>query len=852
MRFFFLMGAGNDASVEYEMTLTAEVSGGTVGLIGHGINVDCRPTMLTTSNGTLLLADGFNPVMRMRQNEKSLSAAGVPAPRTPLRILDADGIAADGEAQIPQEVMKTVSYDYSEYGDLAGTITGGNAIYTNPTPEQLLLLMSQTTNLTYTPLGARSRDKRHEDYLALLGELGTDLEAINNNGNAVGFDALRYQFLVPYRSGTNAYWRKTKMTFQIRNKTSTANSDIFVNFNGRYQAFMRYLDKDGLPSDPSPISNDVLLVNARYVYYKDVETPTDPRVVRRQIFRNIDGSSDAFYLDIDTDDLTSDRLVSYNTDAQLENNFWLPAVDPNGYELFNLYGQPPSDKPFLAEFKGTVFAMGKRSYRKGNVSVTNGSNQVTGIGTNWKKSMVGWRITIGIRQYTIYGVDEDTQVITLDRVYEGATAPYLAYGAEPYFANGNLIYYSHPGYPESWPIKNSMLVSEDGDEITGAVVFGGNLWALKQRSIYSLSFTNDFGRDGSYTPVCARGCINQACAILVEGLCLAMDRIGIYAFDGGRTPAHLSMAVDDLFRFEGTGLRINWQADTCHWHGTYTQELKTARWHVAMQGDDLPRHALCFNYLTKEFWIEEYPYPITASCIGTAQVGRPLLGSIDGEIYQPDLGPLDIVKPQGTRFNVAAVESPFRIQLDDVPSFDCTGLPIAIVNGLGRGQWRIVLSQDDDILEVDTPFLVLPSTEEGETQSVVQIGAVPYRLLTPELNVVKSEDSAPLSFVVDYKPSKTPLETYVTIIDDGRDTYGTAATSRWGALSSNESSQGARKIDLSHTDGISTINRDSHRERDVAGKYSIQALIEGFSGQTRPIFNEFVVPGTSNSREVTV
>lgn len=834
MRFIPFGSGGGASTAKARYAIRFRATGGTVGVIGSGLTVDCHPTMITTSNGTLLFANGYEPMKRMRPNEKRLSNAGVPAPKKPLRIATADEIAGDGSAQIPQQDYKYLHYDYSAYGRIAGRWEG--------------------TTFVYTEQGQRSADKRHEDYVILQNSLGQDETA--ELVSAWGTGAIRTflgtkpaTFITPDGASQPHEWGLMRFTVRIANRNSSTNplGVSRLAYNGRYQAFMRYVDKDGLVSNPCPISTDTVLINAPYILYRDVETPVDPRVARRQIFRNKDGNSNAFWLDIDTDDLTSTDLVSYLTDQQLVLNFGQYIEDENGVNLFFLYGEPPSDKPFICEYNGCVFAVGKRVYRKGVVSVTNGSNVITGIGTKFLKSFVGRKIVIGSRQYPVASVDVALQQITIDKQYDGPTDTYATYSIEPYYGDSKQLAYTEPGYPESWaPPELWLELPEDGDDVTGLMVFANAMWILKERSIYQFTFTTNPGRDGNMQPASSRGCISQRMAVLVDNQCMMMDRLGWHVFNGemprvrymsNATPNHLSLPVADMFRTEGDGLRVNFNAAKCFWSAALCMEHHVVRGYVTMQGYGLPRHAFTYDFLLDRWNTEEYPFPITAANGGKQLNGRPLLGGPDGKIYQPDLGSLDVVGPGATRLTVAEVISPYKIVLSETPP-DCVGSPIAIVRGRGVRQWSTVLTQDGETIEVDLPFLVSPDTE-----SIVQIGAIPYHIVTPTYTKAALGVSVPHGIRMEYKPATVDLEGYIQVLENGRTTRQIAATSAWGGLSATPEDKEYRMMDFSRGAGVFDYAMDSARDENVPELFNVMATIYGFSGQQKPVITSIEMYG---------
>ena len=147
MRFMLIMGGANAnrAKAYYEISMT--LHGGTVGIIGSQAFPPCfRPeaNMIVTSNGTLLLTTGLGPMLRMRQNEKVLTTAGVPAPRQPI-------IIATGVDLGSQPAQTTIYFDYTRFGNLRGTF--------NPL---------QGRAIQETPEGIASREQRMVDMQRIL------------------------------------------------------------------------------------------------------------------------------------------------------------------------------------------------------------------------------------------------------------------------------------------------------------------------------------------------------------------------------------------------------------------------------------------------------------------------------------------------------------------------------------------------------------------------------------------------------------------------------------------------------------------------------------------------------------
>lgn len=867
MRFMFLSsltGSSNNP-VEAGYSLSIAAAGGTLGLIGDSLTSPC--SFLTTGNGTLLVASGYGPMLRMRQNESHLSEGGVPAPRTAPQIAIDDGTGATTPLADDETII--VHFDYSQYGSL---ISNGP------------LIQGPSRN---TENGKLSRAARQADYAkwrratrlpnggVVVGivPLASDKNSLDPSGfiNADIRAGHLFNDAIETKTGNSVYdnikdeWKY--LAFDLLCYTTSGYQNLLNNLLGittsttgtapvqlRYECFMRYVDKDGNYSNPSPISNDAIITTEPFFKYTNLEVPTDGRITRRQIFRNINGSFDAFYLDIDTDDLTSTELISRNTDAQLKLGFGQPVWDDNGYNLFQLYGLPPTDKPYICEFVTRIFGAGFRIYTDGNVAVTNGSATITGIGTNWTPSFVG-RQFIKNGTYTVIAVDPVNQTATIDKGYTSATNPYEDYSIQPFFGNSNLLQWSEAGLPESWPAANALELPDDDDEITGLITFANSLWILKNNSIYQFNTTIDPNRDGDYKPVSNRGCVNQRCAVQIQSVALMLDRTGIHVFRGflprseyqvNSTPDHLSKPIGDLFRFEGSWLRLNWDADTRYWHAAHNKELTTVRWYVTMQGYRLPQHAICYDYLMDRWSVEEYPVPVSASCQSSVLLGKPILGGYGGKVYQPDRGPLDFINPDGTRLAVTGCIGGVLLQLSGTPP-TCVGMPVAIVAGTGHGQQSLILSQSGAEIQVDQPFTIFP-----DDTSVIQIGAIKYYAQTGEFNYAKFDQLNPQAVSYLFRPTRTSLEAYISVLQDGEDLASNMVKGTWGCVSTDNDDPTMFKVTMTDLSGCAMVTLDAWRERDIPNRYSVQSKIEGFSGQEKPNINNVYIIGASQKQDLAV
>ncbi|HEX5273498.1 MAG TPA: hypothetical protein VFW33_23545, partial [Gemmataceae bacterium] len=388
--------------------------------------------------------------------------------------------------------------------------------------------------------------------------------------------------------------------------------------SGTYTAYQRFIDADGNPSNLSPVSNTLAANNAARILYTNVPVPTDPKVVRRQLLRNTSGQATTYYVAVDTTDLQATSFADALSDETLANQEAVPLFDTTGDSLANRYTVPPSDKPFIAAYLDRMFAAGEVSYTDGSAIVTNGSAAVTGIGTQWTTSLAGRFLYVtGVNQPAqISSVDPVGQTLTLLSPYQGPSDNFASYAIRPPPAERKVIYFSEPGLPEAWPATNGITTEQNGDVVTGLLSAESFLYILQRKHVYRLTYHLGPLVDGGVFLAALRGCVNNRSWVYLDGFVYMLDEQGVYRMGGGGSPEPLSAAVQDLFFVDrtGGGLRINWEAQ--EWfHALHCKDERTIRWFVALSGGRLPRHALCYNYDSRAWWVEEFAFPVGASCL---------------------------------------------------------------------------------------------------------------------------------------------------------------------------------------------------------------------------------------------
>lgn len=523
---------------------------------------------------------------------------------------------------------------------------------------------------------------------------------------------------------------------------------------GDYYAYTRFLDGDGNPSDLSPLSALAELDGVATVNYAAVPVPSSPKVKYRQVLRNTAGQTAVFYVDIDTEDLTSTSLSSTREDSDLQSQEPVALFDSLGLPLANTHGVPPSDKSVVEAHMDRMFAAGEEVYSDGSVKVAIGSKTVTGIGTQWPATLAGRFLWVAgaSRSYEIDAVDVPNQTLTLFDPYETVSLEYASYGVRPPIAQRRLVQFTQAGEPQSWPASNAVSVQEDGDEIVGLMPMGSFVYILERRHIYRLTFQEDPLQDGFVFLSCNRGSLNSRCHAVVDEAAYLMDEAGVYKFSGGNDAEHLSQAIQDLFEPPRSGQRYRVRFEgRKYFHCVYDYGAQLIRWFVCLTGTRYPRHAIVLNIRSGAFWVEEYPVPIASSCNVLVEGDRRVaMGGPDGTTYVLNQGSLDVVdEKRGVVRGEVTASTPLSLT-DSAAAFgdDVVGAPLVMVTGEGRGQVRKIVERvGTDTLRIDRPWAVAPDAED-----TYQIGGVKWRYRTGWFRWAPADEENPRRLEILFEP----------------------------------------------------------------------------------------------------
>ena len=495
------------------------------------------------------------------------------------------------------------------------------------------------------------------------------------------------------------------------------------------------------------------------INYTNVAIPTQDKVTHKQILRNTDGQTTVFYVDIETADLSTTSFSSTKTDTVLQSGTAVPLSDSDGNDLaISFYTVPPTHKSVLCSHRGRMWMAAEIEYREGAAIVTLGSTTVTGIKTEWSEQFVNrsFYVVGESKRYTITSVDSTNQTVTLSEAYAGETEQYAEYAIAPTPGERRLVYFSSINLPEAWPPTNTIAIEENGDDITGLVGQSSFLYILEKRHIYRFSFQDSPAIDGEVFLAAYRGCINNRCWVALADGIYMLDFSGIHRFDGnGSEP--VSAVIQEIFENKSDFFKINWKA-SAYFHAVLDQQATTIRWFVALAGNTLPRHALCLDYVNNRWWIEEYYIPVGCSAIAEID-SRPyvLIGGPSRRVYALGGSELDGT----THFEGTVRGSPTGVTIlsltDSAATFSSSLAfsTICIVGGRGKGQIRqIVKVVGTTRIEIDRPWSEQPSIS-GDDISTYQIGGIQWEYLTGWFHVVESEQNVARRIDVFYDPTTT-------------------------------------------------------------------------------------------------
>lgn len=606
-------------------------------------------------------------------------------------------------------------------------------------------------------------------------------------------------------------------------------------------AYCRFVAAGPLYSDLTPVSN-ALTITGKRINYSNIPVPTDPKVVRKEIFRTLSGGGATLYLDQAITTLSATTASSNDDDSVISLRDAIVLTDADGNDIYNVNGVPPDYKAVLANHLGRVFGAVEAVYTTGHVEVTNGGTTVIGVGTNWTQPMTTRYLYVigGLKPYrigSIGAVVNGRQTMTLGETYTGPTDLFGVYAIRPDPIHRRTIMFSEPFEPQSWDATNALAIQETKDELTALISQGAYLYVIERKHIHRLAYDDSPVTDGAVFLMAKRGVINQRSWVSVGENIFMLDEQGVHKYDGNRQTEQISSPIQDLWRTDGTGYRINWRAR--RWfHAVHYPSQEVIRWFVALSGSRYPRHALAYHHGIDRWWIEEYRVPISSSVEARLNVPRVLAGSSYTNVLGIDVGTLDAVDPLRVDRGQATAATLLSLS-DDLAAFEqaSVGAPLAIVKGKGRGQIRDIVAVSATRLDIKTPWRELP-----DTTSVYQIGAFGWEWASGHMRWAPGNDNNRyLEAIFEPVPSENQmdLERYVDFAADPAE-WKYDIEQEGIVVAAGET---AIQVNLTHPLGRVLQRLEDGQDQSAAGFRFVRIRASGYSGKDAVRIHEINVGG---------
>jgi hypothetical protein len=211
--------------------------------------------------------------------------------------------------------------------------------------------------------------------------------------------------------------------------------------------------------------------------------------------------------------------------------------------------------------------------------------------------------------------------------------------ADADYAEPNSLYFSEVDEPESVPETNEIVIQENvkgQDKVTALMPYGGGLVVFQTRHAYRLSYAAQPVIDASVQLITQRGCLNQRCWDVHEGVAYVADSMGMYALRG--TEVSPISAPVNSFWTDGV---IDYAARK--WFFVRVDPVTdVVRFHFAVT-NAFPDRALCYHPTTQAWWLEVYSQTFAAGeCLEVGGRQRLVAGGQGGGLMLFDSGAQDL------------------------------------------------------------------------------------------------------------------------------------------------------------------------------------------------------------------
>ena len=310
----------------------------------------------------------------------------------------------------------------------------------------------------------------------------------------------------------------------------------------------------------------------------------------------------------------------------------------------------------------------------------------------------------------------------------------------------NTLMYSEPDEPEAMPDVNELILQtnlRDTDYITALIPYAGALIVSQSRHCHRISFVNSPDIDATTSLIAYRGCVNQRCWDIYQGIAYMLDDLGLYSLDAQGNVEHLSTQLDSLFRMNPDPDLQTIDFSKREWFFVRSdRNLGVIRIHVSYTGDTgkYPTRQIVYDPDSKSFWVEKYPATFSAAAEVRDDTGSlTTIHSGDKGLYQFGVGltddgtPIDFVWKSGNfefvtdRVKGGGQQNPRNVSVVYKPTDESTILNLEVFyngsvtprsNVVGRDRGiGFVHEEDSPIAHVD---MKIQPSQEAESHGIAR------------------------------------------------------------------------------------------------------------------------------------
>jgi len=231
-------------------------------------------------------------------------------------------------------------------------------------------------------------------------------------------------------------------------------------------------------------------------------------------------------------------------------------------------------------------------------------------------------------------------VMFQDRAWYAVDVPgrEFDYTSNSSYSEPNSLYFSEIDEPESVPETNEIVIqnnSKGQDQITALMPFGGGMVVFQARHAYRLAYASQPIIDASVELLTQRGCLNQRCWDLDEGIAYIADSSGMYTLSGSQ----VTPISSPVRKYWSSGI-IDFSQSK--WFFVRVDPLSgIVRFHFSVAAG-FPDRALCFHPTTTAWWEESYAQRFAAAdSVILGGIPRLVVGGEGGNLYKFDTGGQD-------------------------------------------------------------------------------------------------------------------------------------------------------------------------------------------------------------------